>query len=458
MNAPDLVSNTYNDADALLDDLLAADAGHAGGVGWANLLTIREPHEQQARFIHSTAKRKIIRAGRRGGKTTGIAILALLAFKAGLRVLYAAPTSEQVGAFWYEVKLACQAAIDAKLLYKNEAEHIIEVPGTKNRIRAKTAWNADTLRGDYGDLLIFDEYQLMNEDAWGTVGAPMLLDNDGDAVFIYTPRSLHDKAITKATDPRHASKLFKKAAADTSGRWETFHFRSHDNPHISPAALETIAEDMTALAYRQEIGAEDIDEALGALWKRSMFEQDGFRLNKIPDHVELVRVVGGVDPPGGRVECGIVYAALGSDGRGYVLSDDSTEGSPDIWGNTVVTGYHRLKADRVVGEKNYGGDMVEHVIRTAKDAEAISYKNVTASRGKAVRAEPVSAQYERGRVSHVGIFAHLEEEMVTWEPDSKMPSPNRMDALVWALTELMLDDQAILEAHDTPDMLSNWRG
>ncbi|GAI18464.1 unnamed protein product, partial [marine sediment metagenome] len=92
-------------------------------------------------------------------------------------------------------------------------------PGTEQRIRAKTAWNADSLRGDYADLLIMDEWQLMNEGAWDKVGAPMLLDNDGDAVFIYTPRSFHSRTITKADDPLHASKMYKKAKADTTGRW-----------------------------------------------------------------------------------------------------------------------------------------------------------------------------------------------------------------------------------------------
>jgi len=189
---------------AARDQSTDADPRAGAGQGWQALIHTRTPHEHQQRFIDSPAKRKVIRAGRRGGKTVGMAIAAVEAFKDGLRVLYAAPTAEQVGAFWYEVKLACHDAIEAKLLYKNESEHIIEVPGTKNRIRAKTAWNADTLRGDYGDLLIFDEYQLMSEDAWGVVGVPMLLDNNGDAVFIYTPPSLHSKSVTKASDPRHA--------------------------------------------------------------------------------------------------------------------------------------------------------------------------------------------------------------------------------------------------------------
>src|SRR5215212_6547315 len=175
---------------------------------------LRKPHPMQERFLNSSAKRIVIRAGRRGGKTTGMGIKAVTAFAQGRRVLYAAPTEDQIAAFWWEVKRSLANLIDAKHVTKNETLHSIEVPGTKQRIRAKTAWNADTLRGDYADLLILDEFQAMNEDAWQLVGAPMLLDNDGDAVFIYTPPSLHSLSVTKAKDPRHASKMYKKAAAD----------------------------------------------------------------------------------------------------------------------------------------------------------------------------------------------------------------------------------------------------
>ncbi len=438
------LATSTNDLDALLDALLTTDSG-AGG-GWADYINTREPHEKQRQFLTSPAKFKVIRAGRRGGKTTGIGIMAAEYFKAGRRVYYTAPTNTQVDAFWYEVKLACAAALDAGLLYKNESQHYIEVPNTKTRIRAKTAWNADGLRGDYGDLLIFDEYQLTSEDAWERVGMPMLLDNNGDAVFIYTPPSLHSRSVTKANDPLHAAKLFKKAQADDSGLWETFHFRSHDNPHISSEAIQILAGEMTTLAYEQEILAEDKDEAPGALWKRDLIE--GLRLNRVPENVELRRVVVGVDPPGGATECGIVTAALGSDGHGYILADDSLEGSPDTWGGAVVTAYYHHSADRVAGEKNYGGDMVEHVIRTADDGDTLSYKNVNASRGKAIRAEPVAAQYERLKVHHVGQFPKLEAEMVGWQPNSNMPSPNRLDALVWALTELMLGHSGRVEQSD----------
>jgi hypothetical protein len=121
------------------------------------------------------------------------------------------------------------------LLVKSEAERFIEKPGTRRRIKAATAWDADTLRSGYAELLILDEWQLlMNEDTWELVGTPLLLDSDRDALFIYTPPSLRSRAATKAGDPRHGAKMFKFAEADKSGRWQAFHFTSHANPHISP--------------------------------------------------------------------------------------------------------------------------------------------------------------------------------------------------------------------------------
>src|SRR4030042_29011 len=116
---------------------------------------LRRPHPHQQPFVDSIAKRIIIRAGRRGGKTVGVAIKALKYFLAGKRILYAAPTSEQTDRFWFELNRALGDAIDAGIYKRNETERYIERPSTLNRIKAKTAWNANTLRGDYGDLIIF---------------------------------------------------------------------------------------------------------------------------------------------------------------------------------------------------------------------------------------------------------------------------------------------------------------
>jgi phage terminase large subunit-like protein len=387
------------------------------------------PHDKQRAFIDSKAKRKVIRAGRRGGKTVGISIYAVERFLSGRRLLYAAPTAEQVGRFWVTITRALNEAVDAGIFKKNETEHIIELPGTEQRIRAKTAWNADTLRGDYADDLIFDEWQLIDEDAWEVVGAPMLLDNDGDATFIYTPPSLHSRSVSKARDPQHAAKMFKMAQQDKSGRWEAFHFSSMDNPYISQTALSEITKDMTNLAYRMEILAEDVNEAPGALWTRADIEKN--RVTSIPD---FARVVVGVDPTAtsGGDEAGIITAGSNAD-HCYTLADDSTGGSPQTWAKAAVTAYHRHKADMIVAEKNNGGEMVEAVIKQVDPT--VRVKLVWASRGKATRAEPISAMSEQGRDHHVGAFPALEDELCLWIPGDD--SPNRLDAKVWAYTELI---------------------
>lgn len=241
-------------------------------------LKIRLPksHAKQVTFKRSLAKRKVICAGRRGGKTTGIAALAVEAMLAGWRVLEAAPTADQTEAFWAACKAFLAEPIAAGVVYKNETERILELPTVplvkgyraspvlekaygviprNPRIRTKTAHDADSLRGDYADLLILDEYSIMDPSTWSEVGAPMLLDNDGDAVFIFTPKRRN-----------HAFRLYAQAVADGTGRWQAFHFTSYDNPHLSKAALEEITRDMTEESYKQEILAEFL-EGEGAVFR-----------------------------------------------------------------------------------------------------------------------------------------------------------------------------------------------
>jgi len=393
------------------------------------------PHAKQDEFINSPAKRKIIRAGRRGGKTVGISIAAVKWFLDGHRVLYTAPTMEQVGRFWSTVTRALHEATRRKVLRKNESEHFIEVEGTEQRIKAKTSWNADTLRGDYAGKLIFDEWQLMNEDAWGLVGAPMLLDNDGDAIFIYTPPSLHSRSVSKANDPQHAAKLFKKAQNLQNGgstRWAAFHFTSRDNPHLSKDALDEITGDMSSLAYRMEIMAEDVDEAPGALWTRKTIDD-----NRVLSAPHLSRLVVSVDPSTTSAgdEAGLVVCGKNGD-HGYIIADESIQGSPLVWAKAAVTAYHKHKADLIVAEKNQGGEMVELTIRQV-DPD-VNVKLVHASRGKQARAEPVSAKAEKGMIHHVGNFPVLEDELCLWTPGDS-DSPNRLDAMVWGMTELMFN-------------------
>ena len=213
-------------------------------------------------------------------------------------------------------------------------------------------------------------------------------------------------------------------------RYRTFHFSSHENPYISHEALSEISSDMTALSYRMEIMAEDIDEAPGGLWTRKTIEDN--RIQTAPD---LSRIVVAIDPSVTTAgdEAGIIVAGKYKD-HGYVLEDLTVQGSPLKWAEAAIAAYHKYQANIIIAEKNNGGEMVELVIKQVD--RNVPVKLVTASRDKHTGAEPIAALYEQGRIHHVSKFNALEDEMCLWVPGD--PSPNRMDALVWALTELML--------------------
>jgi phage terminase large subunit-like protein len=208
---------------------------------------------------------------------------------------------------------------------------------------------------------------------------------------------------------------------------------------LAPTFLDAIVRryEGTRLG-RQELDAEMIEERDDALWRRATIE--GARVDAAP---ELLRIVIGIDPPAssgaGSDACGLVAAGIGADGRGYVLADRSAGGlSPAAWAGRAIDLFHALGADRLVAEKNQGGEMVAAVIRQV-DANA-PLRTVHASRGKLARAEPIAALYEQGRVSHVGTLPALEDEMCDFGLGglSSGRSPDRVDALVWALSELML--------------------
>lgn len=192
------------------------------------------------------------------------------------------------------------------------------------------------------------------------------------------------------------------------------------------------------LLARQELDGEIIEDVAGALWRRDWIEQS--RCGGSP---ELSRIVVAVDPPVTATAtsdaCGIIVAGLGPDGRGFVVADRSLKGrEPMQWAAAAVGAYRDFAADRIVAETNQGGDLVETLIRQV-DA-SVPVRQVKATRGKWVRAEPVAALYAQGRVAHVGVLAELEDEMCAFGVDGRANgrSPDRLDALVWALTDLML--------------------
>lgn len=204
----------------------------------------------------------------------------------------------------------------------------------------------------------------------------------------------------------------------------------------------------------QELEAKILDDNPNALWSRKLL--DDTRVNKIPN---LKRIVVAIDPAttceDRSDETGIIVAGIGSDNHGYVLTDASLKGKPTEWANAAIAEYNKWKADRIVAEVNQGGDMVEMTVMSVDSK--VAYRGVHASKGKYTRAEPVSALYEQGKVHHVGTFGNLEDQMCEWEQG--MDSPDRLDALVWALTDLMLVNKPtqVLVPGGTEGE-SKWRG
>lgn len=208
--------------------------------------TVRLPrsHPKQVLIEQHAAKRVVVCAGRRAGKTTLAAKVACKKLKEGRRVLLASTTQDQADAFWEKCKAWLSEVMEIGLVLKNEQRRILTMPSSGGRIKVKTASDADGLRGDYADFLVLDECALLAPDAWEKVGAPMLLDNDGDAWFISTPRRRN-----------WFFHLYQKAMADESGRWKAWHFTSYDNPHLSTDALDELQSDMTDEDIEQEIKA-----------------------------------------------------------------------------------------------------------------------------------------------------------------------------------------------------------
>ena len=278
----------------------------------------------------------------------------------------------------------------------------------------------DHLRGVQFDTVWVDElatYEYARE-TWETMRFALRLSDDPRCLVTTTPKPM---AIIKEIIKEEGTVL-------TTGS-------SYDNQaNLTPQFFEQILSryENTRIG-RQEIHAELLDEAEGSLWKRDWIENT--RVGECPN---LLRIVVALDPAVTKNkesdETGIVVCGIDDKNELYVLDDSSGRYTPQQWGGEAIALYKRWMADRIVAETNNGGMMVESVLRQID--ESIPYKSVHASKGKRVRAEPISALYEQGKVHHVGRHNDLEDQLCNWDPMSN-DSPDRLDALVWACTELI---------------------
>jgi len=348
------------------------------------------------------------------------------------------------------------------------ADQAISSPGTRWAIVAPTYADArDTCaEGESGILNVLRRYKMLKD--WNRSLGEILLNNgsriklfsadkpdrfrgpqhhgawcDELAAYRYTDAwdqlqfglRLGDKPrIIVTTTPRPTS-LIRSLANRPDGTVAVTRGSTFDNANnLAPTALADLKlrYEGTRLG-RQELYGEIIDEVDGALWTNSLLDET--RVQECPP---LIRIVVAIDPAvtskPDSDETGIVVAGVTSDGHYYILEDVSLRAGPDAWARKAVEAYYRWKADRIIGEGNNGGDMIESLLRQVDPL--IPYKKVTATRGKLLRAEPVASLYEQNRAHHVGSFAQLEDQMTNYTPLSDF-SPDRLDALVWAMTDLM---------------------
>lgn len=248
----------------------------------------------------------------------------------------------------------------------------------------------------------------------------------------------HGEARSIFTMTPKRTPLIKSWLKNPEFIWTRGH--TYDNKaNLSAKFLEKMKKYEGTRLGRQELAGELLEDVAGALWTLKVIEASRMKAADQPDYV---RVLIGVDPSvAGRDkadavrqgdECGIIAMGRSAGGRHCVLGDHSLGASPEVWAREVVKAYWRYKADVVVAEANNGGEMVRMTIQGVDPR--VNVVLVHATRGKYTRAEPCAAAYERGDVSHVGMFNELEEEMTGWVPDGKQQSPNRLDALVWAWT------------------------
>lgn len=326
-----------------------------------------------------------------------------------------------------DLKNTCFAAIVANLTDDEQANvnwsDLIITLRNGNMIRGISADTPERYRGPNLSGAWVDELgSFKYEDAWHQMQFALRI---GQHPRIYV-----------TTTPRPTKLIRSLFARDDGSVHVTTGSTRENEDNLSDSALAEMERLYAGTRLgRQELEGELLEDIEGALWTMADIDATRVRSEQMPD---LVRVIVAIDPAvtsgEDADETGIVVAGEGDDGEGYVIADLTLRGTPDQCMRKAVGAYHRYQADCIVAETNNGGDYVQSLLRTVDPQ--IPYRKVTASRGKRVRAEPVSALYEQHRVHHVGSLPELEDQMVSWVPDSLEASPDRVDALVWALTEL----------------------
>lgn len=317
----------------------------------------------------------------------------------------------------------------------------------KNGSRAKifSSEKPDRLRGPQHHRAWCDELASWEylTDTWDNLMFGLRLGDHPRTIITTTPRPLDlIKELVKRED--------ESVVVVTGSTYE-------NEENLSSAALRRLRSKYEGTTLgRQELHGEILDQITGALWSLETIEEHRWLPEKrgpaLLDEVEFRRLVVSVDPAVTSTDesdwTGVIVIGTVGDcpvcsdrGCALVLDDRTLHDAPDVWAKAVVGAYEDWRADCVIGEVNQGGDLVELNLRAADGGKQMAYETVRATRGKAIRAQPIAALYAQGRVHHVGGFPKLEDELTSWSPDNDEKSPDRLDALVWGATHLLLEEE-----------------
>lgn len=380
-------------------------------------------HKPSAKFV-------IVPAGRRFGKTKGAANGCVEWILEGKKILWGDTISGNIDRY---VDRYFKPVLTFPHTYSSQKK-VLTCELSGGYIDFRSADRPENWEGFGYDYIILNEAGIIlkNDYLFTNAVLPMLMDSPGSKLIaIGTPKGKETK-----TGKEHRYYSLYRRGVSGDPLYQVFKYSSYDNPFLSQDDIKELENEirlMNPAMVQQEIYADFVDGAAGELWDEVIIERHRVRTN--PD---LMRVTVNIDPAISSTadsdETGITVTGKSGIGNGYVLADESGKYTPEQWAAISVKLAKEWGADCIVAEKNQGGDMVEAVIRAT--GSKIRVKLVTATKGKFVRAEPIYALYEQGKIFHVGHHPKLEAQMCSFTSELKN-SPDRVDSLVWGLTELM---------------------
>ena len=387
-------------------------------------------HKESARFI-------LLPCGRRWGKTKGAANGTIEWMIEGQKLLWGDTISSNIDRYvdrYFKPEL-----IASNINYRwSSQKKLLELPDFGGYMDFRSADRPENWEGFGYDKIILNEAGIIlkNDYLFTNAVLPMLMDTPGSKLFaIGTPKG----KTTKDNKEHRFFSMYKRAISGDPA-YDLHQFSSYDNPFLSNDDIKALEDEMRMMnpqMVKQEIYAEFVDGAVGELWDEVIIERQ-----RVKNKPELRRVTVNIDPAisanADSDETGITVTGKSEKGDGYVLHDESGKYSPEQWARIAIEQADKWSADCIVAEKNQGGDMVESVLRSQGCKYRV--KLVTATKGKFIRAEPIYGLYEQGKIFHVGHHPKLEAQMCSFTSELKN-SPDRVDSLVWGLTELMLGSE-----------------